>query len=211
MLRGGNTLAYSPMPRKYVPRPPKPPTERVFPCCIACGARLAPRWFEEGRAVLPYRWGFSMSFGGRGRIVFGTEYQVRDQPYATVVKSFGKKHAERMAAAIFGAGVELHRAGWPIPEAISHAREIDVLGRRLEAKEADLAARKAEIARLKVFETWWKREGHKHVSLKAPKLATKSTLEHVAAPRPVQPRFGAAPRLELPPVAFGKSTLEKIG
>jgi len=102
-------------------------TERAFPTCVACGGRLAPSWFQLRHALRPKRWGYSLHFGGRGRIRRGVDYLVEALAPDAVRGWLGREYATQMAAAVFTAALALQRAGWPMNWAVADARELERL------------------------------------------------------------------------------------
>jgi hypothetical protein len=106
-------------------------TERAFPCCIACGARLTPSWLRVG-LLRPKRWGYSLHFGGRGRIRRGVDHLVSSLQPDEVSRWLGRETAMAAAAAVFSATLALQQAGWSLPWVLAEARAIERL-RFLEA------------------------------------------------------------------------------
>lgn len=101
-------------------------TERAFPCCIACGARLTPSWLRSG-LLRPKRWGYSLHFGGRGKIRRGVDYLVSALGPLDVAKWLGAETAAAAAAAVFSAALALQAAGWSLPWVMAEARELERL------------------------------------------------------------------------------------
>ena len=120
-------------------------TERAFPCCIACGARLTPSWLRSG-LLRPKRWGYSLHFGGRGRIRRGVDYLVSALRPSDVERWLGADVATAAAAAVFSAALALQAAGWDMPWVVAEARAIERL-RFLEAAASLYGAPQAVLTR----------------------------------------------------------------
>jgi hypothetical protein len=164
-------------------------TERVFPTCIACGGRLSSAWFRLRHARKPKRWGFSLHFGGRGRIRRGDDFLVAHYSPDVVRGWLGAEYATQMAAAVFSAAVALQAAGWPMPWVMADARELE----RLRYLDHMVAAHRTPVA---VY------------SSPAPTWQASHIEDQTARPADVSPRLGGGAVLEVTG-GFGPSTLEE--